>query len=97
MRHYFQVEALGIHWIFSPYYAFQGDTDGNNPAAGEIFGRDGTLYGTESSVRRGEEALATIYCTRVRHSFCQPKAASVSLQSARAPGRKPRFIASWKR
>lgn len=42
----FKLSNRGSGWVLNPLYAFQGAPDGASPAAGAIFGSNGSLYGT---------------------------------------------------
>jgi hypothetical protein len=45
----FKVSPAGSGWLESPIYSFTQFSDGDDPAAGAIFGPDGLLYATTSN------------------------------------------------
>src|SRR5271165_302659 len=42
----FKLTRKNSGWVFSSLYSFQGGSDGADPEAGVVIGRDGSLYGT---------------------------------------------------
>ena len=45
----FKVSPAGSGWLESPIYSFTQFSDGDDPAAGALFGPDGLLYATTSN------------------------------------------------
>jgi len=45
----FKMSPEGSGWISSPIYSFTQNSNGDDPAAGVLFGPDGLLYGTTSN------------------------------------------------
>ena len=66
----FRLAHAGTGWIFTPIYAFQGNSDGAGPYGRVIFGPDGALYG--STVGGGStnclSGCGTVYQLRPRTS-----------------------------
>lgn len=44
-----RLTRVGVNWTASPFYTFQGGSDGSLPDAGLAVGPSGTLYGTTSA------------------------------------------------
>ena len=68
----FKVARAGSGWIFTPIYAFQGDSDGAGPYGRVTFGPDGALYG--STVGGGSvnclSGCGTVYRLRPSPTAC---------------------------
>jgi len=64
----YRLKRSGSNWLFNPLYSFTGGSDGANPEARVIFGRDGALYGTTSA---GGNDYGTVFKLRPSASACK--------------------------
>lgn len=63
----FKLSRRGSGWVFNPIYTFQGGTDGAQPLARVIIGRDGTLFGTTS---QSDHCCGTVFNLKPSPTAC---------------------------